>query len=262
MKYGINALRYWYDCCCCRLDCVANLNLKTAINRYWENPPPSKEELLNNTRNNRYIRTILIHLAKKLPEFFFSFLPTGSLREGCGKLLPSTAVLATDYDLMIVPDGIVAGGRCNQSAAEQIIPPTFLTTENELIPSGFVWLSLSYLELEQWKALTIPRYVEGIVQHYLSVAKMKEILSKKIREILKDDLLLETKSTEVTNNGPAITVKINKASVIKTNFINNRFCCPFCKVKEDNLTLFYCDFTIGIHHPTWPTKAESKFSTK
>lgn len=58
---------------------------------------------------NRFMITILESLYKSFPEFFFTYLPTGSLREGFGKLIPSTSVLATDYDIMLVPDAVTVG---------------------------------------------------------------------------------------------------------------------------------------------------------
>ena len=45
----------------------------------------------------------------EFPDFFFTYLPTGSLREGFGKMLPSTSILATDHDIMLVPDGVTLG---------------------------------------------------------------------------------------------------------------------------------------------------------
>ena len=48
-------------------------------------------------------------LCKTMPQFFFSFLLTGSLREGLGKPLPSTSALASDFDIMLIPDGVRVG---------------------------------------------------------------------------------------------------------------------------------------------------------
>lgn len=60
-------------------------------------------------RKNRFMISILDGLYKTFPEFFFTYLPTGSLREGFGKLVPSTSILATDYDIMLVPDSVTVG---------------------------------------------------------------------------------------------------------------------------------------------------------
>ena len=136
---------------------LPNWILKTTILRYWENSPLSREQNLQNTPANPYISRILLHLANQLPEFLFSILPTGSLRDGFGKLQPSTAILATDYDLMLIPDGITVGSRDEKEATNQRTSPTFITTKNEMIPTGFIWLSLDYKKLKHWKKLTIPR---------------------------------------------------------------------------------------------------------
>ena len=58
---------------------------------------------------NKYLISILNALHGVYPEFFFTYLPTGSLREGFGKLIPSRSVLATDYDIMLVPDAVTVG---------------------------------------------------------------------------------------------------------------------------------------------------------
>ena len=59
--------------------------------------------------HNRFIIAVLETLSIKLPEYFFTFLPTGSLREGFGKKIPSSSVLATDYDMMLIPDAVGVG---------------------------------------------------------------------------------------------------------------------------------------------------------
>ena len=254
MSMGVNFLRWWYDSCFFRLDCAAKLDLKTTILRYWENPPLSREQNLQNTPANPYIRRILLHLANQLPEFFFSILPTGSLREGYGKLQPSTAILATDYDLMLIPDGITVGSRDEKEATNQRTSPTFITTENKMIPTGFIWLSLDYKKLKHWKKLTIPRQVEDAVGHYLSITRIHQLLSKTIKDIVFTEVNGGAKEPTVKTNGPAITVKVERNLTTVDSFANS--CCPCCK--DSKLTLFECDFTIGIHHPSWPTKAESK----
>ena len=57
-------------------------------------------------KSNQFMVSILETLYTSYPDFFFSYIPVGSLREGFGKLLPSTSVLATDHDIMLVPDGV------------------------------------------------------------------------------------------------------------------------------------------------------------
>ena len=52
---------------------------------------------------------IMEELHTKLPDFFFTFFPSESLREGYAKMLPSTSIVASDYDIMLVPDAISVG---------------------------------------------------------------------------------------------------------------------------------------------------------
>ena len=53
--------------------------------------------------------SILEAIDQQLPGLFFHYFPTGSLAEGLGKCLPISSVLATDYDLMLVPSQITVG---------------------------------------------------------------------------------------------------------------------------------------------------------
>ena len=213
---------------------------------------------MKDTSENPYISKILLYLAISLPEFFFSILPTGSLREGYGKLQPSTSVLATDYDLMLIPDGVTAGEPSSGASGGPENPPTLLVTMNEEIPKGFIWLSLNYLDLKHWKKISIPRHVQNCVLHYLSVHKMLQVLDSHISAIAFTEVEKEAEKTSVSINGPAITVKVQKK---ETTFDKCANCCVCCSRQERELTLFYCDFTIGIHHPQWPKRAAGKSST-
>ena len=65
--------------------------------------------MIQSVTHNRFIIAVLEILSIKLPEYFFTFLPTGSLREGFGKKIPSSSVLATDYDMMLIPDAVGVG---------------------------------------------------------------------------------------------------------------------------------------------------------
>jgi len=53
--------------------------------------------------------SILNSIERQHPGLFLWYLPTGSLAEGLGKCLPSHSILATDYDVMLVPNSITAG---------------------------------------------------------------------------------------------------------------------------------------------------------
>ena len=98
-----------YHCTPCNMDFTKKLSLQQVINRYQESDPPeSKEQLFEHLSTNDFLGMILSVLNEENAKFFFKILPSGSLREGFGKRLPSTSVLATDYDLMLVPDAIHA----------------------------------------------------------------------------------------------------------------------------------------------------------
>ena len=255
-NFGINCIRWCYGCCICRFDCATKLDLETSIQRYSEYPPLTQEESLQDTIENPYINKVMVYLSNEIPEFFFSILPTGSLREGYGKLQPSSAILATDYDLMLIPDGVTAGTTFTEGSVDQRNPPTFITTLNKEIPKGFMWLSLNFPDLKHWKNLTLTRHVEEKVGYYLSIIKMQQLLSKHIKQIVFSELDRAAQVPTVTVNGPAITVMVQKEHTSFDTCANS--CCPCCSGIERDLTLFYCDFTLGIHHPQWPIRAESK----
>ena len=91
---------------CCVLDMTKDMTVLKAIQRYVEGPRRTWEDLLESIQKNKYLSFLIEYLNRKEPKFYFRILPSGSIREGFGYPLPSTSVLASDYDLMLVPDGI------------------------------------------------------------------------------------------------------------------------------------------------------------
>ena len=57
-------------------------------------------------------------------------------------------------------------------------------------------------------------------------------------------------TTDVEQNGPALTVKINK----ERETWDLLFCCCEKKLEREN-TLFHCDLTFALHCPAWPRKS-------
>ena len=148
-----------FDCCCCQFDCVSRLSPDEAILRYEEDPPPNKDVVLQQITDNPFMATITTLFAIDLPEYFLSILPTGSLREGFGKTLPSTAALASDFDVMLVPDAALAGEEGVMYKGNET--PVFGVVEPENIEKGYLWLKLKNSYLKQWEDLCLRRQTEG-----------------------------------------------------------------------------------------------------
>lgn len=155
----MNIVRFCYEWSCFRLDCASKLNPNVAILRYEEDPPLEREQFIQEVISNNYIKSILNTFAILLPEYFLSILPSGSLREGFGKILPSTAVLASDFDVMLVPDAAMAGEEDGLFADNE--KPLFAVVESTEISPGFVWLRLENEYLLQWEKLCIRRHTKG-----------------------------------------------------------------------------------------------------
>ena len=83
-----------------------SLSVTEAITRYEEKEPIEFDDLIKRLKENKFLDLVLHLLNGQNANFFFKVLPSGSLRERYGKLLPSTSILGTDYDLMLIPDGI------------------------------------------------------------------------------------------------------------------------------------------------------------
>ena len=160
----MNIVRFCYEWSCCRLDCASKLNPNVAILRYEEDPPLDREDFIHEVISNNYIKSILNTFAILLPEYFLSILPSGSLREGFGKILPSTAVLASDFDVMLVPDAAMAGQEGEFYAENE--KPLFAVVESTEISPGFVWLRLENEYLQQWEKLCIRRHTKGSFFQY------------------------------------------------------------------------------------------------
>ena len=92
---------------------------------------------------------------RKEPKFYFRILPSGSIREKFGFPLPSTSVLASDYDLMLVPDGIYVYDTDAEIADDY--PESFtiedIKKKNTEESTGYLWLQLSKNAPGVWKKL-------------------------------------------------------------------------------------------------------------
>ena len=273
-------LKLLYHCCCCRPDCTSNLDLEEAISRHGEDQPLDKNKFIDELTSNPMMVLILTTINKKNPDYFFSVLPSGSLREGFGKMEPSTSPLATDYDVMLVPDSVLAGEKGTQYRGKET--PVFTLTETDQHKPGFMWLRLENEYLKQWEKLCIRRQTQGEGCSYLSSFKIQEMIKGTLTSSKAAEVTHEIPNAsgnfklKVKQSGPAMTVmikKLKKKNLATAEFEDTTvgkcerfcYCCSFCLscpclYPSPEMTLFYCDFTPAIYCPQWPSKAEGEFS--
>ena len=175
--------------------CSNSLSVTEAISRYAEKEPIEFDDLIKRLKGNQFLNLVLNLLNGQNANFFFKVLPSGSLRERYGKLLPSTSILGTDYDLMLIPDGIevvekdasiteIEGdskddpGRktqnleCSQKTRGDIAPLFEAVSDpnqNPETPTGYVWLKLLNTSMEGWNRLCFDRLttVGGMSLYFL-----------------------------------------------------------------------------------------------
>ena len=256
----LNMFECFYKRCFCRLDCTSKLTSNEAIMRYTEEPPLDSDEFVNRVISDEYIKSILNSLAVQLPEYFLSILPTGSLREGFGKILPSTSILASDFDIMLIPDAALAGDATKIYKGNE--RPLFATVESKEIEEGFLWLRLENEYMTQWKDLCIRRQTEGQGCSYLSSHRVHDMIRK---TFLKGDALLRTNekltgilagaNIQIEQNGPALTIKVIAGSMRAAGMKCCKQLCKSCENDNRDDFIFYCDFTFSLHCPQWPDKS-------
>ena len=143
---------------CCVLRLTKDISIREAIHRYVEGPKRTWADLLDSIEKNKYLSFLIEYLSQNEPKFYFRILPSGSIREGFGYPLPSTSVLASDYDLMLVPDGIFVYDEFTER--EGRFPASFTAVDdpnqNPERPKGFLWLKLENT-IEIWKDLCYER---------------------------------------------------------------------------------------------------------
>ena len=146
---------------CCKLNMTKNMTVLQSIQRYVEGPKRSWNDLIESIMKNKYLSFLVEHLNRMEPKFYFRILPSGSIREGFGYALPSTSVLASDYDLMLVPDGIFVYDEFTER--EGRFPPSFTAVDdpnqNPERPKGFLWLKLENT-IKIWKDLCYERITQ------------------------------------------------------------------------------------------------------
>ena len=248
----LNLVHCCYEWCCCRMDCISSLDPNEAIMRYTEEPPLDRERFVQHVLSDEYIKSIMNSFAVELPEFFLSILPSGSLREGFGKILPSTSVLATDFDMMLIPNAALAGDPSKVYVGNE--KPLFGTFESSEIDEGYLWLRLENEYMTQWKDLCIRRQTEGQGFCYLSSHKVHDMIRTTFLKsnwlLLANKIVTGSKTgaeTYIERNGPALTIKVIAESI-------KARCCRCCERNRDNV-IFYCDITFSLYCPQWPEKS-------
>ena len=138
------------------------LSAKEVILRYNEQKIITANELYEKLKEDKFLDLILNLLNGQNSRFFFKILLSGSLREGFGKPLPSTSILGSDYDLMLIPDGVevVETSQINTATSGHVTPLFEAISDpnqNPETPSGYVWLKLLDPTLKNWKNLCFDR---------------------------------------------------------------------------------------------------------
>ena len=138
------------------------LSAKEVILRYNEQKIVTADELHEKLKEDKFLDLILNLLNGQNSRFFFKILLSGSLREGFGKPLPSTSILGSVYDLMLIPDGVevVESSQINAATSGRVAPLFEAISDpnqNPETPSGYVWLKLLDPTLKNWKNLCFDR---------------------------------------------------------------------------------------------------------
>lgn len=252
----LGILRSCFKQCCCRCDCVSPLTLYQAMLRYEEDPLMSSQDLITSVRKNKFMIAILETLTMQLPSFFFTFLPSGSLREKFGKLLPSSSVLASDYDIMLVPDAVIVGE--NGVSGESPSPVFRALRAPKEHSEGYLWLKLEDKYLLQWEKHCLRRHIDGEGCSLLSSTNIHEVIShvlsnsKEIASAVEQRYCALGKDTRVAleRSGPAMTLKIGTLTKNKL-----MLCGCTCSSEVRERLLFHADFTLALHCSYWPSEA-------
>lgn len=109
-----------------------------------------------------YSNLILNLLHGQNSNFFLKTLLSGSLLEGYGKPLPSTSILVSDYDLMLIPDGVevIESSQMNMATSGRVAPLLEAISDPNRNPetqNGYVWFKLLDPGLESWRNLCFDR---------------------------------------------------------------------------------------------------------
>lgn len=119
-------------------------------------------ELHEKFKENEYLNLILNLLHGQNSNFFSKTLLSGSLLEGYVKPLSSTSILVSDYDLMLIPDGVevIEISQMNMATSGRVAPLLEAISDPNRNPetqNGYVWFKLLDPGLENWTNLCFDR---------------------------------------------------------------------------------------------------------
>ena len=119
-------------------------------------------ELHEKFKENEYLNLILNLLHGQNSNFFSKTLLSGSLLEGYVKPLSSTSILVSDYDLMLIPDGVevIESSQMNMATSGRVAPLLEAISDpnrNPETPNAYVWFKLLDPGLESWRNLCFDR---------------------------------------------------------------------------------------------------------
>ncbi|XP_066912940.1 cyclic GMP-AMP synthase-like receptor 1 [Clytia hemisphaerica] len=269
----------------CKLNFTKDIHrddISVAVQRYGERKPNEWEEMVKQIQENVHLNFLIEYLNRKEPKFYFRILPSGSIREKFGFPVPSTSVLASDYDLMLVPDGIyvydadteTVGDKLESFTTEDIKEKKNPEISEEKRETGFLWLKLSERAPNVWKKLCFERMTENGVVYYLSQLAVLDIIMQQIgkKEFLKqlkdrlhhlnkedneeifeiDENLAGTQSCKYTvrseRTGPALNISITEKQKKKR--------IPFYSGSVVCNAILDVDFTIALACPNFPNAAQ------
>ena len=139
-----------------------SLTTKEVISRYNEQKLMTTNELHEKLKEDKFLTLILNLFNGQNSMFFFKVLLSGSLQEWYARPLPSTSILGSDYDLMLIPDGVevVESSQINTATSDRVAPLFEAISDpnqNPETPNGYVWLKLLDPGLKNWKNLCFDR---------------------------------------------------------------------------------------------------------
>jgi len=196
---GMSWYLHSYAACFSKFGCIKflftkDMSVAESIDRYVEAPRKEWSDLLRDIENNVCLHYLLEYLNTQKPNFYFRILPAGSVREGFGYAVPSTSILASDYDLMLVPDGVFVYDEFTER--QDGYPASFTAiddpNQNPERPKGFLWLRAEQ-NMEIWRSLCYERLTAGGGNHlfynitsklYLKVRKSLRRITKHIKMLL------------------------------------------------------------------------------
>lgn len=268
-KWFLWVFKYFFKRFCIRFICnTPARDMEKIIDRFKENVP-DQNYFLASLKEQFHIRRVLDVLNASVSEFQFSIMPSGSLREGFGKLQPSTSALASDFDMMLIPED------CFVELSEDLrltLGESTSTKRNSgaifeaIRPSGtdeaFCWLKLREdlpIRHQHWERFVVYKKLNEENNKVLSNDQvryeLKNALVKaktdleyydNVLDILKHGEQEYSYSSNIEINGPAVTIKIQKKEALPCETCTSGFfnCLRFACMASNCLCCCGCCFPL------------------